>query len=213
LATKVIKKAAPKKAAIAPKKAASKKAASTPKKAASKKAASTPKKAAPKKAAPATKKATPKKAASATKKAAPKKVARKKAAPRKVATKTRKKTPIVHTDEGLEQLHQIIIDAIQDRKGVNIVSLDLRNIEDSVADYFIICTGDATTQIKSIADNVEVEVRNKLNEKPWHIEGTQNLEWVIVDFVNIVVHVFKKDIREYYKLEDLWSDADKKTFK
>lgn len=181
MATKVIKKAATKKAATAPKKSAAKKAASTPSK-------------------------------SAAKKAAPKKVARKKAAPKKVATKTRKKTPIVNTDAGLEQLHQIIVDAIQDRKGVNIVSLDLRSIEDSVADYFIICTGEASTQIKSIADNVEIEVRKKLKEKPWHIEGTQNLEWVIVDFVNIVVHIFKKDIREFYKLEDLWSDADKKTF-
>jgi ribosome-associated protein len=182
LATKVIKKAATKKAAIAPKKSAAKKTASIPTK-------------------------------SATKKAAPKKTARKKAAPKKVATKTRKKTPIVNTDAGLEQLHQIIVDAIQDRKGVNIVSLDLRSIEDSVADYFIICTGEASTQIKSIADNVELEVRKKLKEKPWHIEGTQNLEWVIVDFVNVVVHIFKKDIREFYKLEDLWSDADKKIFK
>jgi ribosome-associated protein len=182
LATKVVKKAAPKKAATAPKKAA------------------------PKKAAVASIKTAPKKAA-------PKKSVSKKAAPKKVATKTRKKTPIVNTDEGLEQLHQIIVDALQDRKALNIVSLDLRNIEDAVADYFIVCTGEASTQIKSIADNVEVEVRKKLNEKPWHIEGTQNLEWVIVDFVNIVVHVFKKDIREFYKLEDLWSDADKKTFK
>jgi ribosome-associated protein len=163
------------------------------------------KKAAVKKAATAPKK-------TATKKAAVKKPASRKPASKKAVVKTKKKTPIAKTDVALEKLHEIIIDAMQDRKALNIVSLDLRTIEDAVADYFIICTGEASTQIKAIADNVEIEVRKKLKEKPWHTEGMQNLEWVIADYVNIVIHVFNKDAREFYKLEDLWSDADKKTY-
>ncbi|MEY2830033.1 MAG: hypothetical protein RIQ33_1891 [Bacteroidota bacterium] len=142
---------------------------------------------------------------------------RKKTTPRKstvqkVAPKRRKKVSIANTNETLELLHSTIIDAILDRKGVNIVSLDLRTIEDSVADYFIICTGEASTQVKAIADHAEEQVQKKMKEKAWHVEGKENMEWVIVDFVNIVLHVFNPSIRDYYKLEDLWSDADKQTF-
>jgi ribosome-associated protein len=168
------------------------------------------------------KKAAPKKATAtakktATKSAVTKSTTRRKSAPRKeavrkVAPKRRKKVSIANTSEALELLHKTIVNAILDKKGVNIVSLDLRTIEDSVADYFIICTGEASPQIRAIADHAEEEVRKKLNEKAWHVEGKENMEWVIVDFVNIVLHIFNPSIREYYKLEDLWSDADKQTF-
>jgi ribosome-associated protein len=92
---------------------------------------------------------------------------------------------------------------------VNIVSLNLEKIEDAVTSCFIICEGEANTHIKAIANRVEVEVKENLNDKPWHIEGLESLEWVIIDYVNVVVHVFKRETRDFYKLEDLWIDAEK----
>ncbi len=149
----------------------------------------------------------------AVKKAAAKKVATKKSAAKKSTSQASKIKKAKQTStKNVELLHDAIIEAIRDRKANNIVSLNLSNIEDSVADYFIICSGDVNTHIKSIADNAEEDVRKKIGEKPWHAEGFENLEWVIVDYVNVVLHIFKKDIRDFYRLEDLWSDAEKKVF-
>jgi len=100
-----------------------------------------------------------------------------------------------------------IIDSIQDTKGEDIRILDLTNIENASADYFIICSANSNTQVNAIAGNIERRVRNELKERPWHTEGEENALWVLVDYISVVVHVFQKNIREYYDIEDLWSDA------
>ena len=100
-----------------------------------------------------------------------------------------------------------IIAAIQEKKGGDIISLDLRKINEAVADFFIICEADNQLQIKAIADNVEERVWLKCDEKPYHHEGYQALQWVLVDYVNVVVHVMLTETRKFYKLEEMWSDA------
>ena len=100
-----------------------------------------------------------------------------------------------------------IVEAIQDIKGKDIVILDLTHLENSVTEYFIVCSGDSNTQVDGIASSVVRKTRENLKEKPWHKEGLNNSEWVLLDYVNIVVHVFYRDIREFYNLEDLWADA------
>jgi len=100
-----------------------------------------------------------------------------------------------------------IIAAIQDKKGGNILSLDLRKINEAVADFFIICEASNQPQIRAIADHIEEEVRKKCDEKPYHHEGRQALQWVLIDYVNVVVHVMLPETRKFYKLEEMWSDA------
>ena len=85
--------------------------------------------------------------------------------------------------------------------------LDLTKIENSAADYFIICSANSNTQVNAIAGNIEKKVRNELKNRPWHVEGTENAMWILVDYISVVVHIFQKHIREFYDLEDLWSDA------
>ena len=85
--------------------------------------------------------------------------------------------------------------------------LDLRDIENTVCDYFIICDGTSNTQVNAIVNSVQKKVSKTLRDKPWHIEGSENAEWVLMDYVNVVVHVFQKHIREYYRIESLWGDA------
>jgi ribosome-associated protein len=104
-------------------------------------------------------------------------------------------------------MNDIIIDAIQDIKGKKIVKLDMRKIDDSPADFFIICQGDSTTQIKAIAGNIEKRLKDELNIKSYHTEGFIGAKWVLVDFFTTVVHVFYHETRDHYDLEDLWSDA------
>ena len=100
-----------------------------------------------------------------------------------------------------------IIQSIQEKKGENIVSLDLRKIHEAVADFFIICEASSHTQVKAIADFVEVEVRKKCGENPYKHEGIQALRWVLIDYINIVVHIMLPESRRFYKLEEMWSDA------
>jgi len=100
-----------------------------------------------------------------------------------------------------------IINAIQDKKGENIVSLDLRKIPEAVADFFIICEATNQPQVRAIADNIEDEVKSQCGEYPYHHEGKDKLQWVLIDYVNVVVHVMLPDSRKFYKLEDMWSDA------
>ena len=100
-----------------------------------------------------------------------------------------------------------IVEAIQDTKGEDIQIFDLSGIENSVADTFVICSGNSNTQVSAIAGNIEKKVRNDIRERPWHVEGTENAMWVLVDYVSVVVHVFQKQIRDYYDIEELWSDA------
>ena len=101
-----------------------------------------------------------------------------------------------------------IIKGIEDVKGENIDILDLRAIDNTVCDYFVICNGNSNTQVNAIVGSIQKFVSKELKDKPWHVEGTENGEWVLMDYVNIVVHVFQKHIREYYRIESLWGDAN-----
>lgn len=100
-----------------------------------------------------------------------------------------------------------IIKAIQQKKGENIISLDLKKIPEAVADFFIICQANSQPQVRAIADNVEDEVKKVCGESPYHYEGKQQLQWVLIDYVNVVVHVMQPETRKFYKLEEMWSDA------
>lgn len=100
-----------------------------------------------------------------------------------------------------------IIKAIQEKKGEHIVSLDLRKISEAVADFFIICEASNQPQIRAIADAVEEHVKKSSGELPFHFEGRQNLQWVLIDYVNVVVHIMLPESRKFYKLEEMWSDA------
>ncbi len=106
-----------------------------------------------------------------------------------------------------DQLIAFIISGIEDVKGQNINILDLRSIENTVCDYFIICEGTSNTQVNAIVNSVQRKVSKELKDKPWHVEGSENAEWVLMDYVNVVVHVFQRHIREYYDIESLWGDA------
>ena len=103
-----------------------------------------------------------------------------------------------------------IINAIQQKKGENIISLDLRKIPEAVADFFIICEAGNQPQIRAISDHVEDQVKKLTGENPYRHEGYQSLQWVLIDYVNVVVHVMLPESRKFYKLEDMWSDADTK---
>ena len=105
------------------------------------------------------------------------------------------------------KFNNLIINSIQDIKGKNIVKLDLRKIDEAPADYFIICEGDSSTQIKAIADNIHRRLRDEINVMPGHIEGRLAANWVLVDYFYTLVHIFYRETRAFYDLEDLWSDA------
>jgi ribosome-associated protein len=105
------------------------------------------------------------------------------------------------------KIFKSIIKAVQEKKGENIISLDLRKIPEAVADFFILCEASSTTQVKAIADSVEDEVRKNCDELPYKHEGRQNYQWVLIDYVNVVVHVMLPENRRFYKLEEMWSDA------
>lgn len=100
-----------------------------------------------------------------------------------------------------------IIKGIEDVKGNDIDILDLRKIDNTVSDYYIICNGNSNTQVNAIVNSIQKVVSKELKDKPWHVEGSENAEWVLMDYVNVVVHVFQKHIREYYNIEGLWGDA------
>ena len=106
-----------------------------------------------------------------------------------------------------DQLITNIIGGIEEVKGKEITILDLREIENTVCDYFIVCEGTSNTQVNAIVNSIQKQVSKTLKDKPWHVEGTDNAEWVLLDYVNVVVHVFQKQIREYYDIESLWGDA------
>ena len=106
-----------------------------------------------------------------------------------------------------DDLIAVIIKGIEEVKGENIQLLDLRGIENTVCDYFIICSGNSNTQVNAISGSVQKMVSKELKDKPWHIEGQGNSEWVLMDYVNVVVHIFQKQVRDYYDIESLWGDA------
>ncbi len=100
-----------------------------------------------------------------------------------------------------------IIKGIEEVKGQDTEILDLREIENTVCDYFVICNGTSNTQVNAIVNSVQKTVSKSIKENPWHIEGRNNAEWVLLDYVHVVVHVFQKHIREFYDIEGLWGDA------
>jgi ribosome-associated protein len=106
-----------------------------------------------------------------------------------------------------EETNSLIIDSIQDIKGKNIVQLDLRKLEDAPADFFIICEGESTTQVKAISDNIYRRMKEEAHTGPAHVEGQRSARWICMDYFSTVVHVFHKETRSFYELEDLWSDA------
>lgn len=106
-----------------------------------------------------------------------------------------------------EDLNDLIIESIQDIKGKNIVKLDLRDLEERPADFFIVCEGDSNTQIRAISEEILYNVKDAWRLMPSHLEGMQNARWVCVDFFTTVVHVFHPEMRSFYELEQLWSDA------
>lgn len=105
------------------------------------------------------------------------------------------------------KIFKAIIHAIQEKKGEKIVSLDLRKIPEAVADFFIICEASNNTQLKAIADFIEVDVKEKCGEPPYKHEGKQAQQWILIDYVNVVVHVMLPEPRKFYGLEEMWSDA------
>ena len=108
---------------------------------------------------------------------------------------------------------RVIADAILDKKGQDVVSLDLRPVGTAITDFFMVCNADSTTQVAAIADNILKEAKEQLGLKPLRTQGMENNFWIIMDFGNIVVHIFMTQYREFYRLEDLWADAPKKTYK
>jgi ribosome-associated protein len=107
-----------------------------------------------------------------------------------------------------KQLSEVVAQGMLEKKGVDVIILDLRKVKSAVTDFFVICSGNSDTQVDAITDSVEQEVYKRLGQDPWHKEGKENREWILLDYVDVVVHVFKKDRRQFFALEDLWGDAE-----
>lgn len=112
------------------------------------------------------------------------------------------------TDSNFSPLVNEIIEGMEDLKAKKITVLDMQNIENSICSFFVICEGGSNTQVKAISDSVEKRVRENLEDKPWHVEGLDNAEWILMDYVDTVVHVFQPQTRAFYDLESLWGDAE-----
>jgi len=119
---------------------------------------------------------------------------------------SRKKNTITRLNAN-SRIFKLIIKAIQEKKGEQILSLDLRKIPEAVSDYFIVCQATTNIQVKAIADHVEDTIKKQLGELPYRHEGYHALQWVLIDYVNVVVHVMQPEARKFYKLEEMWSDA------
>ena len=104
-------------------------------------------------------------------------------------------------------LVDVIAQAILDKKGKGVVSLDLTGMDGAICSHFVVCNADSTTQVSAIADAIEEAVYLKLGENPWRVEGKQTSLWVAMDYIDVVVHIFQSELRDYYRLEDLWADA------
>ena len=112
----------------------------------------------------------------------------------------------------MEKLIETIVTAIQDKKGKDIVSLNLEGFDGAICSHFVVCNADSTAQVAAIADGIEQEVLEKLGEKVWRIEGQQNAFWIAMDYLDVVVHIFQTELREFYRLEELWADAHMKKY-
>lgn len=107
-----------------------------------------------------------------------------------------------------EQMRDFVVRGMQEKKAQDIVVMDLRKVKNAICDYFILCSGGSDTQIDAISTSIEEEVYKLSKQDPWHKEGKLNREWILLDYVDVVAHVFKKDRREFYDLEQLWGDAE-----
>jgi len=116
------------------------------------------------------------------------------------------KSTLVRQDS--DTLADLVVRGMQDKKASDIVVLNLKELKNAVADYFIICSANSDTQIDAVARSVEEEIEKVTGESPWQTEGRTNREWVLLDYVDVVVHVFLRDRRKFYALEDLWGDAN-----
>ena len=106
-----------------------------------------------------------------------------------------------------EKLCDAIVEGMQENKANEIVVLDLRKLDGAITEFFVICSGDSDTHVDGISNSIDKYVRKNLKEKPWHVEGKTNSDWVLLDYVNVVGHVFYKEKRSFYDIEELWSDA------
>ncbi len=106
-----------------------------------------------------------------------------------------------------EKLSEVIVKGMQEKKAVDIVVMDLRKVKNAVADFFVVCSGGSDKQLDAIASGVDEEVFKTLKENPWHSEGKNNKEWVLIDYIDVVVHIFQREKREFFALERLWGDA------
>jgi ribosome-associated protein len=105
-------------------------------------------------------------------------------------------------------LADIVINAIYEKKGEQVVKIDMRPINSPIADFFIVCQGSNRTQVEAIADSIDLEVMKAIGLRPSHLEGRENAEWMLIDYFDVVVHIFQPETRNFYKLESLWADAD-----
>ena len=110
-----------------------------------------------------------------------------------------------------QKLSKVVVKGMQEKKASDIVVMDLRNIQNSIADFFIICSGNSSTQIDAISNSIEMMVYKACQESQWHIEGRANNEWILLDYTDVVAHVFNLDKREFYALETLWGDSISKS--
>jgi len=107
-----------------------------------------------------------------------------------------------------ERLSDVIVKGMQEKKATDIVVMDLRKVKNAVADFFVVCSGNSDKQLDAIADSIDEQVFKELKENPWHVEGKNNKEWMLLDYIDVVAHVFRKDRRDFYALEKLWGDAE-----
>lgn len=121
--------------------------------------------------------------------------------------KTRKRTPQAKAAVSSAQIAQAAIDAIYAKKGKEVVVMDMRNVDTAITDYHVICTGDVGRQIKAIADGVRADLQENLGEVAWHVEGYDAQEWILLDYIDVLVHVFNEEKRSFYDLERLWGDV------
>ena len=142
-------------------------------------------------------------------KKASKSLVEKKSTPRKAAKKTETKKTKSKTkiSDASMTLAKLVVEGMQEKKANNVKILDLRGISNRVCDIFVVCDAESTTHVNSIADSVSETVKKKTNEKPFHTEGWENSQWILIDYVNVVAHVFMRETREFYNIEGLWADA------
>ena len=114
---------------------------------------------------------------------------------------------MAHKDQSSQKLVNVVVEGLQEKKGIDITVLDLRDTGNSVADFFVICSGNSDTQTQALMDSVEYIVWEQLKQNPWRKEGGGRKEWVLLDYVDVVAHIFQKEKRKYYGLEELWGDA------